>query len=48
MNRRDTVFALLVLGAVPLAAEAQAPAKLPLIGFLSPVSRSDDSLLEPF
>ncbi len=48
MNRRDTVLALLALGAVPLAAEAQASAKVPLIGFLSSVSRTDDALLQPF
>jgi len=34
MNRRDTVLALLALGAPPLAARAQAPA-LPVIGYLS-------------
>ena len=48
MNRRDAVLALVMLSAVPLAAEAQAPAKVPLIGFLSPISRSNDILVEPF
>jgi putative ABC transport system substrate-binding protein len=35
MNRRDTVLALLALGAAPLAAEAQQPAKLRCITWLS-------------
>ena len=34
MNRRDTVFALLALGAVPLAAEAQQERKVYRIGYL--------------
>jgi putative ABC transport system substrate-binding protein len=34
MNRRDTVLALLALGAVPLAAEAQPAGKVYRIGFL--------------
>ena len=34
MNRRDTLLALLALGAAPLAAEAQQAAKVPRIGFL--------------
>jgi putative ABC transport system substrate-binding protein len=36
MDRRDTVLALLALGAVPLAAEAQQAAKIARIGYLSP------------
>jgi putative tryptophan/tyrosine transport system substrate-binding protein len=35
MDRRDTVLALLALGAVPLTAEAQKAAKVPRIGYLS-------------
>jgi putative ABC transport system substrate-binding protein len=35
MDRRDTVIALLALGAAPLAAEAQQAAKVARIGFLS-------------
>ena len=38
MDRRNTVLALLALGAMPLAARAQQPVK-PVIGFLSAVSR---------
>src|SRR4029079_2415879 len=34
MNRRDTVLAMLALGAAPLAARAQQPA-IPVIGFIS-------------
>jgi putative ABC transport system substrate-binding protein len=36
MDRRDTVLALLALGAAPLAADAQQPAKVARIGYLSP------------
>ena len=36
MNRRDTVLALVALGAVPLAAKAQQARKLPAIGYLNP------------
>src|SRR5436190_4412984 len=36
MDRRDTVLALLALGAAPLAAEAQQAAKVARIGHLSP------------
>ena len=36
MNRRDTLLALLALGAAPLAAEAQQAGKIPVIGFLHP------------
>lgn len=35
MNRRDTVLALLVLGAAPLASKAQQAGKIPRIGLLS-------------
>jgi putative ABC transport system substrate-binding protein len=35
MDRRDTVFALLALGAAPFAAEAQQAAKVTRIGYLS-------------
>jgi putative ABC transport system substrate-binding protein len=36
MNRRDTVLALVALGAAPLAAKAQQPRELPVVGFLNP------------
>ena len=36
MDRRDTVLALLALGAAPLAAEAQRATKVARIGYLSP------------
>lgn len=36
MNRRDTVLALLALGAAPLTADAQKTGKIPVIGFLHP------------
>ena len=36
MDRRDTVLALLALGAVPFAAKAQQSAKIARIGYLSP------------
>ena len=36
MNRRNTVLALVALGAAPLAAEAQQAQKLPVVGFLHP------------
>jgi len=35
MDRRDTVLALLALGAAPFAAEAQQAAKIPRIGYLT-------------
>src|SRR3989442_3592686 len=35
MDRRDTVLALLALGAAPLAAEAQQAAKVARIGYLA-------------
>src|SRR6266498_539150 len=34
MNRRETIVALVALGAVPLAAEAQQATKVPRIGYL--------------
>ena len=36
MNRRDTLFALAALGAVPLSARAQQAPRTPVIGFLHP------------
>src|SRR5713226_726838 len=36
MDRRDTVLALLALGATPFAAEAQPAAKVARIGYLAP------------
>ena len=41
MDRRDTVLALLALGAAPLAAEAQQAAKVARIGYLSPNLAAD-------
>ncbi len=35
MNKRETIVALVALGAVPLAAEAQQATKIPRIGYLS-------------
>src|SRR5438477_89955 len=35
MNRRRTIIALMALGSVPFAAEAQQAAKVPRIGYLS-------------
>ena len=40
MNRRETVLAILALGAAPRVAEAQQPSKLPTIGFLGPTTAS--------
>jgi putative ABC transport system substrate-binding protein len=40
MNRRDTVVALLAIGAAPFATHAQQAAKIPRIGLLSPFSPS--------
>src|SRR5882762_7684344 len=51
MNRRDTVLALLALGAAPLAAEAQPVAKVARIGYLftgSPGSPESRKLLDSF
>ena len=38
MNWPSTVLALLALGLAPLGAEAQQPAKIPLVGFLHPAA----------
>src|SRR5262244_3871027 len=48
MDRRDTVLALLALGAAPLAAEAQQAAKVARIGYLSPSLASSPRLREAF
>src|SRR6476469_6976459 len=49
MDRRDTVLALLALGAAPLVADAQQAGKVPRIGFLSATSPSDrPPLLDAF
>jgi putative ABC transport system substrate-binding protein len=41
MDRRDTVLALLALGAAPLAAKAQPASKVPVIGLLDAGDRSN-------
>jgi ABC-type uncharacterized transport system substrate-binding protein len=48
MDRRDTVLALLALGAAPLAAEAQQAAKVARIGYLSPSLASSPNLRDAF
>jgi putative ABC transport system substrate-binding protein len=48
MDRRDTVLALLALGAAPRAAEAQQAAKVARIGYLSPNLASSPRLREAF
>ena len=48
MNRRDTVLALLALGAAPFAAEAQRAAKVARIGYLSPSLASSPHLRDAF
>src|SRR6266496_1848749 len=48
MDRRDTVLALLALGAAPLAAEAQQAAKIPRIGFLAANLAANPHLREAF
>ena len=48
MNRRDTVLALLALGAAPLAAEAQQVAKVARIGYLSPNLAASSHLRDAF
>jgi putative ABC transport system substrate-binding protein len=48
MDRRDTVLALLALGAAPLAAEAQQAAKIARIGYLTSSLGDDPHLLEAF
>src|SRR6202795_1931383 len=48
MDRRDTVLALLALGAAPFAADAQQPAKIAQIGFLASNLASTPHLREAF
>jgi len=48
MDRRDTVLALLALGAAPLAAEAQQAAKVARIGYLSPNLAASPQLRDAF
>src|SRR6266498_2326367 len=48
MDRHDTVLALLALGAVPLAAEAQQAAKIARIGYLSPNLAASPHLRDAF
>ena len=48
MNRRDTVLALLALGAAPLTTRAQQPAKITRIGYLASNLAANSQLLEAF
>src|SRR5436190_13785330 len=48
MDRRDTVLALLALGAAPLAAEAQQAAKVARIGYLTTSLGASPHLPEAF
>src|SRR5947207_1432341 len=48
MDRRDTVLALLALGAAPLAADAQQAAKVARIGYLTSSLGVDSPLPEAF
>ena len=48
MDRRDTVLALLALGAAPLAAEAQQAAKIARIGYLATNPAASPHLREAF
>ena len=48
MDRRDTVLALLALGAAPFAAEAQQAAKVPRIGYLANNPATSPRLREAF
>ena len=48
MDRRDTILALLALGAAPLAAEAQQAAKVARIGYLSPNLAASPYLRDAF
>jgi putative ABC transport system substrate-binding protein len=48
MDRRDTVLALLALGAAPLAAEAQQAAKVARIGYLAADRAANPQLHEAF
>ena len=48
MDRRNTVLALLALGAAPLAAEAQQAAKVARVGYLSPNLAASPHLRDAF
>ena len=48
MDRRDTVLALLVLGAAPFAAEAQQATKVARIGYLATNPTTSPHLREAF
>lgn len=48
MNRRDTILALLSLGASPFAVEAQPARHVPTIGFLYPGSIESNLPLHEF
>src|SRR5258707_8723530 len=48
MDRRDTVLALLALGAAPFVAEAQQAAKVARIGYLAPNLAGNPRSLEAF
>jgi putative ABC transport system substrate-binding protein len=48
MDRRDTVLALLALGAAPLAAKAQQAAKVPRIGYLTSNLASNPRSVDAF
>src|SRR5213079_2406590 len=48
MDRRDTVLALLALGAAPLAAEAQPAAKVARIGYLATNPEASSQVREAF
>jgi len=48
MNRRESIIALVALGAVPLAAEAQQAAKVARIGYLSPNLAASPHLRDAF
>jgi putative ABC transport system substrate-binding protein len=48
MNRRESIIALVALGAVPLAAEAQQAAKIARIGYLSPNLATGPHLRDAF
>ena len=48
MDRRETVLALLALGAAPLAADAQQAAKVARIGYLSPNVAASPHLRDAF
>lgn len=47
MNRRDTIIALVALGAAaPLGLQAQQPAKMSRVGVLTPFSASDPATID--